>query len=107
MKSLISDVFEKEKKKSPIKEKIQAIEEIKNEEIYYYKDDKDIEIDFIVKLNCNIIPIEVKSGKRTKSTSLNNYIKIYKPDYSIRISTKNFGFDNGIKAVPLYAVVCI
>ena len=37
MESLISDVFEKEKKKSPIKEKIQAIEEIKNEEIYYYR----------------------------------------------------------------------
>ena len=32
---------------------------------------------------------------------------MYNPDYSIRISTKNFGFDNGIKSVPLYAVWCI
>ena len=78
-----------------------------NEEIYYYKDDKNIEIDFILKLKGNIIPVEVKSGNRTKSTSLNNYVKIYKPPYSIRISTKNFGFDNGIKSVPLYAVWCI
>ena len=79
----------------------------KNDELYYYKDDKNIEIDFIIKLDGSIIPVEVKSGKRTKSTSLNNYFKIYKPEYSIRISTKNFGFDNGIKAVPLYAVWCI
>lgn len=75
----------------------------KNDEIYYYKDDKNVEIDFIVKLNGKIIPIEVKSGKRTKSTSLNNYINKYNPDYAIRISTKNFGFDGGIKAIPLYA----
>lgn len=78
-----------------------------NDELYYYKDDKNVEVDFIIKLDGKIIPIEVKSGKRTKSTSLNNYIKMYEPYYSIRISVKNFGFDNGIKAVPLYAVGCI
>ena len=27
--------------------------------------------------------------------------------YSIRISSKNFGFENGIKSVPLYAVFCV
>ena len=80
---------------------------IKNDEIYYYRDDKNIEIDFIIKLNDNIIPIEVKSGKRTKSICLNNYVKMFNPNYSIKISTKNFGFDNGIKSIPLYAVWCI
>ena len=78
-----------------------------NDEIYYYKDDKNIEVDFIIKLDGKIIPIEVKSGKRNRSISLNNYIKKYNPKYSIRISTKNFGFENAIKSVPLYAVWCI
>ena len=77
------------------------------DEIYYYKDDKNIEIDFIIKQNDGIMPIEVKSGKRTNSTSLNNYIKKYNPKYSIRMSTKNFGFENNIKSVPLYAAFCI
>ena len=34
-------------------------------------------------------------------------IKKYNPDYSIRISSKNFGYENNIKSVPLYAVFCI
>lgn len=77
------------------------------DEIYYYKDDKNIEIDSIIKQYDGIIPIEVKSGKRTNSASLNNYIKKYNPKYSIRMSTKNFGFENNIKSVPLYAAFCI
>ncbi|MDP2060472.1 MAG: hypothetical protein Q8J97_12090 [Flavobacteriaceae bacterium] len=48
--------------------------------------------------------IEVKKGKRTKSTSLNVVMKQYKSSYGIRISGKNFGFKNHIKSVPLYAV---
>lgn len=78
----------------------------KSKELYYYNFDK-YEIDFLVKIDGEIIPIEVKSGRRTNSKSLNEYIKKYNPKYSIRISGKNFGFDNNIKSVPLYAVFCI
>ena len=78
----------------------------KSKELYYYNFDK-YEIDFLIKINGDIIPIEVKSGRRTNSKSLNEYIKKYKPQFSIRISTKNFGFENNIKSVPLYAVFCI
>jgi hypothetical protein len=49
----------------------------------------------------------VKSGDNTSSKSLNVYMKRYNPKYAIRISTKNFGFKNNIKSVPLYAVFCI
>lgn len=45
--------------------------------------------------------------KRVKSTSLNKYIIKNNPKYAIRISSKNFGFENNIKSVPLYAVFCI
>ena len=31
----------------------------------------------------------------------------YKPKYAIRFSTRNFGFENNIKSIPLYAVFCI
>lgn len=54
-------------------------------------------------INGDIIPIEVKSGNNTTSNSLNYYIKRFNPKYSIRISTKNFGFSNNIKSIPLYA----
>ena len=31
----------------------------------------------------------------------------YNPKYGVRVSTKNFGFTNGIKSIPLYAAFCI
>ena len=74
----------------------------------YWKNDYDSEVDFILQsTNGNIIPLEVKSSANTKSRSLNNYIKEYSPKYGIRVSTKNFGYENNIKSVPLYAVFCI
>ena len=75
-------------------------------ELYYYTFDK-YEIDFLLKLEGDIIPVEVKSSRRTTSKSLNEYVKKYHPKYSIRISEKNFGLENNIKSVPLYAVFCI
>jgi len=77
-----------------------------SKELYYYNFNK-YEIDFLIKKDGDIIPVEVKSGRRTNSKSLNEYIKKYNPIYSIRISSKNFGFENNIKSVPLYAVFCI
>lgn len=78
----------------------------KFKELYYYNFDK-YEIDFLIKIDGDIIPVEVKSGRRTNSKSLNEYIKKYNPKLSIRISSKNFGYENNIKSVPLYAVFCI
>ena len=78
----------------------------KSKELYYYTFNK-YEIDFLIKIDGDIIPVEVKSGRRKNSKSLNEYIKKYHPKYSIRISSKNFGLENNIKSVPLYAVFCI
>ena len=74
----------------------------------YWKNEFESEIDFILQSEKgNIIPIEVKASTHVKARSLNNYIEEMKPKYSIRISTRNFGFKNNIKSVPLYAVFCI
>ncbi len=47
------------------------------------------------------------SADNTKAKSLKVYMETYKPDYAIRLSAKNFGFENGKKIVPLYAAFCI
>ena len=78
----------------------------KSRDLFYYRFSK-YEIDFLIKIKGDIIPVEVKSGRRTTSNSLMEYINKYKPKYAIRISTKNFGFENNIKSIPLYAVFCI
>ena len=75
--------------------------------LYYWATASNSEIDFIIYNEDGIIPIEVKAGEKTQSKSLNAYINKYKPKYAIRISAKNFGFENGIKSVPLYAAYLI
>lgn len=76
-------------------------------ETYYWESGGKAELDFIIQKNTDIIPIEVKTSTHTKSRSLDIYMKTYNPKYAIRISEKNFGFENNIKSVPLYAVFCI
>ena len=72
---------------------------------YYWESNGQAEVDFVIqdKLG-NIIPIEVKAAENVRAKSLNIFIKRYNPPYAIRISGKNFGFENNIKSVPLYAI---
>jgi predicted AAA+ superfamily ATPase len=78
-----------------------------NISLYYWNSGNKAEIDFLLYNQDGIIPVEVKSSDNTQSKSLKIYIEKYHPKYSIRISTKNFGFANGIKSIPLYATFCI
>lgn len=75
----------------------------KYKELYYWNLGNMYEVDYLINNEGDIIPIEVKASDNTTSRSLNYYISRYKPKYSIRISTKNFGQANGIKSIPLYA----
>ena len=76
-------------------------------QLYYWKNENTAELDFVIQIDGEVVPVEVKKGKRTKSTSLNMFVNQYKSRYAVRISAKNFGFENQIKSVPLYAVWCI
>ena len=73
----------------------------------YWTSGNTAEIDFLITNKDGVIPIEVKASDNTKSKSLYVYMEKYNPSYAIRVSSKNFGFENNIKSVPLYAVFCI
>lgn len=75
--------------------------------LYYWANKGTAELDFLLQKEGDIIGVEVKKGEHTKSRSLNVFINEYKPAYSIRLSLKNFGESNGVKAIPLYAAFCI
>lgn len=79
----------------------------KGHKLVYWQSEGKAEVDFVLQLDENIIPIEVKKGVRNRSKSLGVFVQKYGSSYSIRISKKNFGRENGIKSVPLYAVFCI
>lgn len=74
---------------------------------YYWTSDRGAEVDFVIQKDGQIIPIEVKSADNVKSKSLGVYMSQYKPSYAIKISSKNFGFENNKKTIPLYATFCI
>lgn len=77
------------------------------DDLYYWKSNNTAELDFVIYNDDGIIPIEVKANDNVQSKSLLTYMKSFKPNYGIRLSTKNFGFENNIKSVPLYATFCI
>lgn len=74
---------------------------------YYWESPRGAEIDFVIQRNGKLIPIEVKSADNTRAKSLKIYMNTYQPEYAIKLSAKNFGFEDKKKIVPLYAAFCI
>lgn len=92
----------------------------KGHKLYFYthyneeKHRNDIEIDFIIsnnnKINYKIFPIEVKSSKRYRTTSLERFNKKFKDRIgeSYIIHPKNLIVkDNGIICIPPYMTICL
>ncbi len=92
----------------------------KGYKLYFYshysleKHHNDIEIDFIVssgnKAKSRIIPIEVKSGERYTTISLNRFVEKFKDrvDEAIVIHPRNLSKKgNGILCIPSYMAFCI
>ena len=74
---------------------------------YYWESERGAEIDFVIQRDGQLIPIEVKSADNTRAKSLKVYMETYQPAYAIKLSAKNFGFEDNKKTVPLYAAFCI
>ncbi|MGM9568904.1 MAG: ATP-binding protein [Phascolarctobacterium sp.] len=76
-------------------------------ELHYWESQSTAEVDFIITGGEQIIPIECKANLHVKSKSLLVFNKRYSIQQSIRLSGRNFGLENSIKSVPLYAAWCI
>ena len=78
-------------------------------EQYYYESRGSNEIDFITYFQNEIVPIEVKSGLHTRSTSFNNFIKNNNSRLSFRLSKKNVGYDSKYNTyyLPQYAMALL
>lgn len=76
-------------------------------ELHYYKPDDSMEIDVLLRRGDDVVSIEIKAGRKRRSTSLKNYIKQFSPPTAIRLSEQNFGEADGLLSIPLYAAWCI
>ena len=74
---------------------------------YYWGQQSTYEVEFVASLNGEIAPIEVKSGRRVKSTSAVRFAEKYGCFRILRLSAKNFGTDGMVCSIPLYATSLI
>ena len=75
---------------------------------YYWSSEGKAELDFVFQdKQGNIIPLEAKSSENVRSKSLKSYMSRFQPPYALRVSAKNFGYENNIKSIPLYALFCL
>ena len=75
---------------------------------YYWTLQQNAELDFVFQdRQVNIIPMEAKSAEHVRAKSLGMFMKRYDCPYAIRVSARNFGFENGIQSIPLYALFCL
>ena len=72
--------------------------------LMYWESSGQAEIDFMLQIGSDIIPVEVKASEHVRSRSLSVYRERHQPRLSLRISMRNFGFEDGIASIPLYAV---
>ena len=68
----------------------------------YFAERADREIDFVVQLGAEIVPIEVKAGNDKKASTFKTYVKTRHPRFAIRFSRMNLRKDGGFVNIPLY-----
>jgi predicted AAA+ superfamily ATPase len=60
------------------------------------------EVDFLLQIGMEVIPVEVKSGEDKADASFKAYIKNRQPRMAIRYSKRGYVTDGGITNIPLY-----
>jgi uncharacterized protein len=70
----------------------------------YWSSGNQAEVDFLIQVKNDIIPIEVKSDESIRSKSLAVYNDFYHPSVRIRYSLRNLKKDDGLLNIPLFMV---
>lgn len=71
-------------------------------DIYYWTSGNTAEVEFVLQIDNEIVPVEVKSETNIKAKSLSIYRKTYNPELSLRFSTRNLRKDDDLMNIPLY-----
>lgn len=71
---------------------------------YWSADSSIAEVDFVVQLAGDVIPLEVKAEENLKAKSLKSYIAKYSPNMALRISMSPYRKEINLTNLPLYAI---
>lgn len=75
--------------------------------LYFWESEAIAKIDFLISHKDGLVPIELKTEELHRNKSIGVFRQKEKIPYSIRISGKNFEYNNDIKHIPYYALFCI
>ena len=76
-----------------------------NVPIFYWSSETGIaEVDYIVQIGKNNVPIEVKSNENLQSKSLKNFVQKYNTKINIRTSMSNYRKEDWLINIPLYLI---
>jgi Predicted ATPase (AAA+ superfamily) len=80
-------------------------------QLYYWHRRKvggEAEIDYVMQIGENVIPIEVKSGSGSTLKSMHVFLDVHQNSpHGIRFSTQNYSVHEKIHSYPLYAIVAL
>ena len=73
--------------------------------VFYWSAEKGTaEVDYIIQLNGNNIPIEVKANENLQAKSLKTFIEKYNTKINVRTSLSNYRKDERLINIPLYLI---
>ncbi len=70
-------------------------------ELYSWTE-RNSEIEFLIYVDGDIVPVEVKAGHRTMAKSIGQFLIKYSPNRAVKLSANQFSKTNQIINLPLY-----
>lgn len=84
---------------------LQQFKTIKDLPVFYWSNETSrAEIDFVIQIKSDVIPVEVKAERNLQAKSLKVYMEKFKPNYAIRTSMADYKKTDNLIDLPLYGI---
>ena len=84
---------------------LQQFKTIKDLPVFYWSNETSrAEIDFVIQIKSNVVPVEVKAERNLQAKSLKVYMEKFKPNYAIRTSMADYKKTDNLIDLPLYVI---
>ena len=84
---------------------LQQFKTIKDLPVFYWSNETSrAEIDFVIQIKSDVVPVEVKAERNLQAKSLKVYMEKFKPNYAIRTSMADYKKTDNLIDLPLYTL---
>lgn len=84
---------------------LQQFKTIKDLPVFYWSNQTSrAEIDFVIQIKSDVVPVEVKAERNLQAKSLKVYMEKFKPNYAIRTSMADYKKTDNLIDLPLYTI---